>query len=116
MSKELLGLIIHELQISDPTTYRSLLTNILREGVQPAFAASRPKTITEAGRKTLNPHPQAITARDDEQQLKPWKFERQYGTDLLFWVLEQINVSRILSSYIQLTVYRKHHSKRIGTF
>lgn len=87
---------------NDPDQLNSksvIIKPLLEQVIRPAFMRSRPRNITAAGRKAINPLQQALTSSEDDKILKAWRFSQKYVVDVLFWVIESSDVQK---GYIHL--------------
>ena len=105
VADELLSDLQRQRSTSSSHNSQTLITVLLEQVVRPSFAQSRSKNITLAGRKAVDPLPQALTASEDENSLKPWKSTQKYVTRVLSWILEHSNVG--LQSIIHTAAHKQ---------
>ncbi|KAL8793699.1 MAG: hypothetical protein Q9195_003748 [Heterodermia aff. obscurata] len=77
---------------AEPGNFQTLLTNLLREHVKPAFVKSNNSAITPAGRKAIIALPPRFEASIDETKSKPWKYGQVYLITVFEWILEQLDL------------------------
>ena len=73
--------------------------DILQGFIRPLFSASKPRTVTSAGRKAM-PSSAPLKRHDfsEERASKPWLYETVYAVTVLEWAVREISV-RITSSF-----------------
>ena len=97
-ASSLLGVYVKMSRV-EPGRFQTLLTNLLREHVKPAFVKSKNLAITAAGRKAINALPPGLEASIDESKSKPWKYGQVYLITVFEWILGQLNV-RFLNTHV----------------
>lgn len=90
-ASSLLGVYVKMLK-AEPGQFQTLLTNLLREHVKPAFVKSKTSAITPAGRKAMIALPPRHEASIDETKSKPWKYGQVYIITVFEWILGQLDV------------------------
>ncbi|KAK0119578.1 hypothetical protein ONS95_011018 [Cadophora gregata] len=73
---------------------------ILQEFIRPLFSASKPRTVTSAGRKAM-PSSAPVKRRDfNEERMKtPWLYETVYAVTVLEWAVREISTTTLQSSW-----------------
>ncbi|KAG4439755.1 hypothetical protein IFR05_004777 [Cadophora sp. M221] len=75
-------------------------TDILQWFIRPLFSASKPSTITSAGRKAMpNSAPQKRYDFNDERVTKPWLYEKVYAITVLEWAVGAISSTTLKASW-----------------
>ena len=69
-----------------------LLQEVLQKVVQPVFKASKPDSITPAGRKAVNPLPGRVEGIEDAARNREWKGSKGWVMAVLRWVIGHLNV------------------------
>ena len=83
---------------SEPGKVQTLLTDLLREIVKPAFAKSKSSAITPAGRKAISALAPTFEPSIDETTIKPWKYGQIYIVTVLEWTLSHLDVRLHISN------------------
>ena len=94
----LLGVYV-KMSKAEPGRFQTLLTNLLREHVKPAFAKSKNLAITPAGRKAITALPPKLEASIDEPKSKPWKYGQVYLITVFEWILGQLDVRFLITRH-----------------
>ena len=92
----------------------SMILELLSKVVQPVFAASKPRAITQAARRAINPLPEPVSASEDERQMKPWKYERFYVVVTLRWVVTLMEVRPGEPSYSVVIMFNGSKKQTTG--
>ncbi|KAL5330163.1 hypothetical protein ACEPPN_003688 [Leptodophora sp. 'Broadleaf-Isolate-01'] len=74
--------------------------DILQQFIRPLFSASKPSTITSAGRKAM-PSSAPLKRYDfnEERATKPWLYEKVYAITVLEWAVGTISSSTLQTSW-----------------
>ena len=88
-----------EMSQVEPSQFQTLLTNLLREHVKPAFVRSKNSAVTPAGRKAITALPPRLEASIDETKSKPWKYGQLYLITVFEWILGQLDVRFVITRH-----------------
>ena len=92
-ARDLLGPALQHLPSFSSQEGALWIAELLSSLVKPTFASSKPRAITQAGRKAIEPLPAPLEASEDRYLLKPWKYGKFYIVTVLHWLLGELNVS-----------------------
>lgn len=97
-ARRLLKSYLQEFREKLPQKPEPLVSELLRLIVQPVFAGSKSRTITQAGRKATDPLPSPLQASEDRSKFKPWKHSQFYISTVFRWAIFQLDVGWLPNS------------------
>ena len=100
IARGLLGAAVQHFQVSPAGVQETYVLAVLSRFVRPIFARSKPRGVTSAGRRAVNPLPSSPSLTEDGPQLQPWKHEKFFVVSVLHWLLEQLNVGFFKMCYL----------------
>ncbi|EFR04772.1 hypothetical protein MGYG_07779 [Nannizzia gypsea CBS 118893] len=78
----------YELKLREEDLFGTIIEDILRKKVKPAFSKTKTPAITPAGRKDIHPIPQpSFDPTLFDTGTKPWKFKEGYIVSILSWIV-----------------------------
>ena len=78
--------------LRNPKVFQKTIADMLQTIIKPLFAKSKNPSITQQGRKAINPLPTMSEPIGFEVEGKPWKFRAPYVVTVFGWVLDHMDV------------------------
>ncbi|PVH80343.1 hypothetical protein DL98DRAFT_588452 [Cadophora sp. DSE1049] len=96
-AQQLLALPFTQSALQDP---EFISTDVLQRFIRPLFSASKPRTVTFAGRKAI-PSSAPLKRYDfhEERASKPWLYETVYAVTVLEWAVREISTTTLQATW-----------------